>query len=29
MDPRPNASVDFRTEISRLVALNSEERLRD
>ena len=29
MVPRPNASVDLRTEISRLVALNSDERLRD
>ncbi len=27
--PRPNARVDLRTEISRLVALSSDDRLRD
>ena len=29
MVPRPKARVDLRTEISRLVALSSEDRLRD
>ena len=29
MLPRPNANVDLRTEISRLVALNNDDRLRD
>lgn len=29
MVPRPNASVDFRTEISRFIPLKSEDRLRD
>ena len=29
MVPRPNAGVDLRTDISRLVALSNEDRLRD